>query len=247
MSISKRDAIKAQRTKKKRQQRRNTLLWAVGIIIVLLLLFASPTIINALKPAGAFVRITPPAYPMENGKTIGSPNAKVKIVVYEDYQCPSCKLFTENVEKQLLASSYITNGQVNYELMMYPFLDRNSITKESHQAANASMCALDQGHFWDFHAILFANQGTAENAGAFTDKRLQAFAESLGLDMNAFNSCFKANKFSTQIEAELQQGTNSGVTGTPGVLVNGKIITPGLIPTYDDLKSAIDAALAGGG
>ena len=247
MSLNKRDAIKAQRTKKKRQKRMSTVLWAIGIIILVVILFASPTIINALKPAGAFVQITPMAYPMQNGKAIGNPNAKVKIMVYEDYQCPSCKLFTENDEKQLLTSSYITDGQVSYEVMMYPFIDTNSITKESHQAANASMCALEQERFWDYHAILFANQGTVENGGAFTDKRLQAFAQSLSLDMTAFNSCFKANKYSAEIEAEYQQGVTAGVTGTPGVFLNGQLVTPGYVPTYDNLKSAIDAALAGGG
>jgi len=247
MTISKRDAIKAQRTKKKRQQRMTTVLWVGGIIILLILLLASPTIYNALKPAGAFVKITPEAYPMVNGKSVGNPDAKVKLVVYEDYQCPSCKLFTENDEKLLLTSSYITDGQVYYEVKMFPFIDTNTITKESQQAANASMCALDQGHYWDYHAILFANQATVENSGGFTDKRLQAFAESLGLNMTDFNSCFKANKFSTQIDAEHQEGLAAGVTGTPGVLLNGQMVTPGYVPTYDNLKSAIDAALAGAG
>lgn len=246
MTTGKRDAIKAQRTKKKRQRRMNTLLWVGGIIILLILLLASPTIYNSLKPAGAFVRITPEAYPMQNGKTIGDPNAKVKVVVYEDYQCPSCKLFTEDVEKKFLSSSYIANAQVYYEVKMYPFIDTNSITKESQQSANASMCALEQGHFWDYHAILFANQG-AENGGSFTDKRLQAFAESLGLDMTQFNSCFKSDKYRTQIDTEHQQGIDAGVTGTPGVLVNGTIVTPGYIPTYDNLVAAIDAALANTG
>ncbi len=224
-----------------------TILWVVGIILVIILLLASPTIYNALKPAGIFVQITPQSYPMQSGNTIGSPNAKVKIVVYEDYQCPSCKLFTENDEKQLLSSSYISAGQVSYEVLMFPFIDSNSITKESHQAADASMCALEQERFWDYHAILFANQGSTENGGAFTDKRLQAFAQSLGLDMNKFNSCFKANKYSSEIEAEYQQGVKAGVTGTPGVFLNGKQVTPGYVPTYDNLKSAIDTALAGGG
>lgn len=247
MSISKRDAIKAQRTKKKRQQRMNTLLWVGGFIVLLILLFISPTIYNSLKPAGSFVRITPEAHPMENGKTIGDPNAKVKIEVYEDFQCPSCKQYVGTVETQLVHSTYITNGQVYYEFMHYPFIDTNSLTKESHQAANASMCALEQGRFWDYHDILFANQGAVENGGSFNDKRLQAFAESLGLDMTAFNKCFNADKFSAEIEAEYQKGVSIGVTGTPTVFLNGTQVTPGYVPTYDEIKSAIDAALATGG
>ncbi len=247
MTISKRDAIKAQRTKKKRQQRMNTLLWVGGFIVLLILILISPTIYNSLKPAGSFVRITPEAHPLENGKTIGDLNAKVKIEVYEDFQCSSCKQYASTVEKQLVDSTYITSGQVYYEFVQYPFIDSNSITKESHQAANASMCALEQGRFWDYHDILFANQGTVENGGAFNDKRLQAFAESLGLDMTAFNKCFSANKYSAEIEADFQKGVAAGVTGTPTVFLNGTQVTPGYVPTYDEIKSAIDTALASGG
>jgi protein-disulfide isomerase len=246
MTINRRDAIKAQRTKKKRQQRMNTILWVGGFIILLIAILISPTIYNSLKPAGSFTRITPEARPLENGKTIGNPNAKVKIEVYEDFQCPSCKLYTDDAEKQLFQSTYITNGQVYYIERLFPFIDSGSITKESHQAANASMCALELGRFWDYHDILFANQG-AENSGAFSDKRLQAFAESLGLDMTAFNSCFSANKYSADIEADYQMGIAAGVNSTPSVFLNGTEITPGYRPTYDQLKTAIDAALASGG
>jgi protein-disulfide isomerase len=246
MTGYKREEIKAQKTKKKRRQRMITLLTVVGIIVLLVLFFATPTIINALKPAGSFVAITPVARPMVSGKTIGNPNAKLKIEVYEDFQCPACKEFTTTVEPQLLQSTYITSGQVYYEFIDYPIIDSNSLTKESHQAANASMCALAQGRFWDYHDILFANQA-GENSGAFSDKRLVAFAESLRLDMTAFNKCFKSNTYSSAINTDYQKGVAAGITSTPTVLLNGKEVTPGVVPTYDQLKSAIDTALAGGG
>jgi protein-disulfide isomerase len=246
MTLSKRDEIKAQRTKKKRRQRLITLLTVVGIIIVLVLFFATPTIINMLKPAGSIVAITPVARPMENGKGIGDPNAKVVIEIYEDFQCPNCKEYTTQDESQLIDSSYIANGQVYYIFRQYPFLDANTITKESQQAANASMCAMEQGRFWDYHDILFANQGASENAGAFSDKRLQAFAESLGLDMTAFNKCFSADKYKADIQADLQKGQAANVSGTPSIFINGALLSAGAVP-YDQIKSAIDAAIASGG
>ena len=79
MTISKREAIKAQRTRKKRQQRMNTLLWVGGFIVILVLILITPTIYNTLKPAGDFVRITPVAYPLVDGKAIGNPDAKGNI------------------------------------------------------------------------------------------------------------------------------------------------------------------------
>ena len=247
MSISKRDAIKAQRTRKKRRQRMNTVLYVGGFIVLLVLVLISPTIYNSLKPAGSFVQITPETHPLENGKTIGDTNAKVEVQVYEDFQCPNCKTYADSIEKQLVDSSYITDGQAYYVFMQFPFLDSNSITKESHQAANASMCAMEQGRFWDYHDILFANQGAVENGGAYNNKRLQAFAESLGLNMDEFNQCFNADKYATEIEADYQEGIAAGVKGTPTVIVNGQILTPGYVPTYDEITSAIDTALASGG
>ena len=246
MTINRRDAIKAQRTKKKRQQRMRTVLGVGGFIILVVLILISPTIYNSLKPAGSFIRITPVAYPFENGKSLGDPNAIVKIEVYADFQCPACKEFTDSVEMQLFQSTYISSGQVYFEFMNWPFIDTGKVTKESHQSANAAMCANEQGRFWDYHDILFANQ-SGENLGAFTDKRLQTFAESLGLDMTAFNKCFKADKYSAEVEAEYQKGISLKVDSTPTVILNGQILSPGFIPTYAQLKSAIDAALASGG
>jgi len=247
MTISKRDAIKAQRTRKKRQQRMNTILWVGGFILILIIILITPAIYNALKPAGDFVKVTPVAYPLVDGKAIGKPDANVKIEVYADFQCPACKGYAESTEKQLLESNYITNGQVNYTFRQFPFLDSQSATKESHQAANASMCAMEQGRFWDYHAILFANQGVVENGGSFNNKRLTAFAESLGLDMTSFNSCFNNNKYSSDIEADYQMGGAAGVNRTPSILINGVNPFPEYIPTYEELTAKIDATLAGGG
>ena len=246
MTVSKRETIKAQRTRKKRQQRMNTLLWVGGFILLLVIILISPSIYNALKPAGDFATITPVPYQLVAGKAIGNPNAKVKIAVYEDFQCPACKGYTESVEMPLLTSSYITDGLVYYEFMQYPFLDTQSIAKESHQAANASMCALEQDRFWDYHNIVFINQGN-ENSGSYNDKRLQAFAESLGLDMKAFNDCFTANKYSGDIEADYESGVSLGVNRTPSILINGSNQFPTYIPTYEELTTAIDAALQSGG
>jgi protein-disulfide isomerase len=142
----------------------------------------------------------------------------------------------------LVTQNYVATGKARYVFRQYPFLDTNSATKESHQAANASMCANEQGRFWDYHDILFVNQN-GENVGAFSDKRLVAFGETIGLDMNKFNECFKANRYKDQIEKDKADGEKAGVQGTPSVFVNGQIIRPGFVPTYQDISTAIDAAL----
>jgi protein-disulfide isomerase len=246
MSLSKREDIKIQRLRKKRQQRQAMLFGVGGFSLLVVLLIALPTIINDLRPAGEFVRITPIARPMVEGKSMGDPNAPVVIEVFEDFQCPACKTFAETVEKELVASDYITSGLVYVQFRQFPFIDDGVATRESDQSANASMCALEQGRFWEYHDMLYANQN-GENKGAFVDRRLVAFAEALGLDMKQFNDCFEQNTYRSEIESDIEIGRTYGVTGTPSIFVNGAQVTPGYVPTYDELINAIESALAAGG
>jgi protein-disulfide isomerase len=136
----------------------------------------------------------------------------------------------------------VATGQVYYVYRHFPFLDDQAINKESDQAANASMCAAEQNRFWDYHDMLFANWN-GENQNAFSNNRLIAFAEALDLDMQAFNECFESNAYEEEIDAELAEGQSIGIQGTPSVLVNGLLISPGLVPSFDDIAAAVNNAL----
>ncbi len=246
MSTSKREEVKAQRMRRKRQQRMNMFMIVGGIVLILVALFISPYIVNAMRPVGTITPITEVDRPYEDGRAIGNADAPVMVEVFTDFQCPSCKQYSETIEMALINSEYIANGQVYYIFRQFPFIDRYSITKESHQAANASMCANEQGRFWDYHDILFANWN-GENDGAFNDKRLVAFAETLDLNMDQFNACFKDNTYEAEITADYDLGLGYGVSGTPTIFVNGQVVRPGYVPTYEELAQEIDAALAAGG
>ena len=241
---SKRQAIREQREKKQRQQRITTILVLAGVAIIIAAFLIIPSIQRATAPVGEIVTAQPQNRPMVDGTKMGDPNAPVLLQVFEDFQCPSCRQYSQDVEPSVV-ETYVATGKVYYEFHEYPFLDDSSATKELDQAANASMCAAEQNRFWDYHDTLFANWN-GENQGAFVDKRLVAFAETVGLDMNAFNSCFDSNKYKDQINADLNLGTQLGVTGTPSVFVNGQIVKPGFIPSFQDIQQAVDAALAGG-
>jgi protein-disulfide isomerase len=108
------------------------------------------------------------------------------------------------------------------------------------------MCAGDENRFWDYHDMLFANWN-GENQGAFSDKRLVAFAEAIGLDMPAFNACFDATLHEAEINTDLELARNSGVTGTPSVMVNGRIISPGFVPSFQQISDVVEAELANSG
>ncbi|HEX6303967.1 MAG TPA: thioredoxin domain-containing protein, partial [Anaerolineales bacterium] len=149
--------------------------------------------------------------------------------------------FTEDIEP-LVIENYVSGGQVRYVFRHFPFLDDQAAGSESDQPASASMCAAEQGRFWDYHDMLFANWN-GENQGAFIDKRLVAFAEALNLDMDEFNACFEQNEYQDVIAEDLAAGRQAGVTGTPSVLVNGSMISPGFVPSFQDIEAAVRAEL----
>jgi protein-disulfide isomerase len=238
--MSKRQEIRDKRIRQQKQQR----LIIIVMVVIGALLVAAALIYPSLKPVGDIVSITPRTFNTTvDRNSLGDPNAPVKLDVWEDFQCPACASFTQQIEP-LIITNYVETGKVFYTFHNYPFIDSMVATKESHQAANASLCAADQDRFWDFHDMLYTNWN-GENQGAFSDKRLVAFAQDLGLDMSSFNTCFNQDKYASEIEQDFTEGQQKGVTGTPSVFVNGVEVTPGYVPSFDQLSAVIDAALAG--
>jgi protein-disulfide isomerase len=238
---SKRQVVREKRKQQQRRQRLVVILVVAGIALLIAGALAYPSIRNSLQPVGEVIPITPQSRPMADGTALGDPNAPVRIDIYEDFQCPACRSYSEQIEGQVV-ENYVATGQVYYVFRHFPFLDDRVTTKESDQAANASMCATEQGRFWDYHDILFANWD-GENQGAFSDNRLTAFAESIGLDMETFNACFQENRYQEEIEADLAAGRRANVQGTPSLFVQGQQVTPGFVPSYQEISAAIEAAL----
>ncbi len=166
--------------------------------------------------------------------------------VWEDFQCSGCLSYSRSLEPQVI-QTFVDTGKVYYTFHFYPFIDGGQ--GESHDAANAAMCAAAQGKFWDFHAIAFANW-LGENAGSYTKDRLTAFAQDIGLNMTDFNKCFAADTYAAEIQKDVTAGDALGVPPTPGIFVDGKMVVssagPNYIPSFDDISKAINAALNGG-
>lgn len=207
--MSKRQAMRAKRERQARMQR----VGLIGIIVVGALLVATALIYPNLKPIGEIATRDPGVHPMANDNAMGDPNAPIKMEEFSDFQCPYCARFHEETEWQI-TNSYVTDGTVYFVYRSYG----NFIGPESKAAAEAAYCAGDQDKYWEYHDILFANQ-TGENVGAFTDRRLGAFAETLSLDMDAFNSCFSSGKYTDRVQQDYSDGTAAGVTGTPAFLI----------------------------
>ncbi len=156
--------------------------------------------------------------------SIGKKNAPVTIVEFADFQCPFCKEFNDKLFPRI-KSQFIDSGKVRFVYMHYPFLGEESV-----HAAEATECAKEQGKFWQFHDLLFKNQG-AENAGVYAIDNLKKYASELNLDQVKFDACVDTRKFQKEVQEQQLLGTDYGVASTPTIFINGKKFE-GVIPLY---------------
>ena len=248
--MSKRTEI---RERRRREQIRNRIIVIVLVVVgALLVTFALilPSLNTARTAASAtqtavnatpvpVITITPRVFNTTvNNNHLGDPNAPVKVDTYEDFRCSACLYYTQNVEP-LVIQNYVETGKVYYTYHFFIVIDGNDGTDASYRAANAALCAGEQGHFWDYHDTLYANQ-LSESASLFTDARLESMAENLKLNMTAFNQCYQAKKYASVVQNDIAEGQKLNITGTPSVFVNGN-----LVANISQTTQTIDTTLAG--
>ena len=248
--MSKRQEI---RERRRREQIRNRII-VIALVVVgaLLVTFAlilpsinsATTASNATKTAEnatpvPVVTITPRVFTTKvDGVHLGDPNAPVKVDAYEDFRCSACLYYTQTDEPQII-QNYVDAGKVYYTFHFFIVIDGNDGSDASNRSANAALCASEQGRFWDYHDTLYANQIT-ENASLYTDARLVTMAENLKLNMTAFNQCYQAKKYASDIQKDMAQGQSLNISGTPSIFVNGTLVS-----NFSLTTQAIDTALAG--
>jgi len=163
------------------------------------------------------------------GRLRGDPQAPVMIVEFSEFQCPFCQKAQATI-KELLAKY---PGQVRLAFRDFPL---RQVHPQAQMAAEASRCSGDQGKFWEYHDLLFANP-TKLDADS-----LREHAHQLGLDESQFSSCLSGEKFKAKIDEDLQEGIRAGVTGAPGFFINGVFIS-GAQP-FAVFEKVIEAELA---
>jgi protein-disulfide isomerase len=234
--MSKRAELRERRLRQARQRQ----MAFIGGTAVLALAVIGYLIYANTRPLGEFVTIEKAAFPHADGKALGLAEAPATILVFSDFQCPFCQLFATSVEKQLI-DDYVAAGEVRLEYRHYIVVDGNVGGSESRRSAEASECASAQGDFWNYHDMLFANQ-QGEGRGAFSDRRLKAFADALGYNTSEFNGCFDSRRYASQVQADEQLARTMGVDSTPTVFVNSTQIQNPL--DLSEFQRLIEAALA---
>jgi protein-disulfide isomerase len=159
----------------------------------------------------------------------GPGNAPVTIVEFSDFQCAYCQVMAETLKR-------IVNDFGNSVRVVYRQYPNQKIHPFAEKAAEASLCANEQGKFWEMHDLMF------QDSDNLKVEDLKAKAVKLGLAKEAFDSCLDSNRHETRVKKDYVEAMQSGITGTPSIVINGRIFS-GAWP-YEEIVPIIKEELA---
>ncbi len=209
-----------------------------AILVAAILVSGSLLYVNSMKslegnlPAQAGRPKNNAQVSIGDSPVLGDKNAKITIVEFADFRCPFCERFYRDSEKQIILN-YVNTGKAKFVFKNYAFLGQESVW-----ASEAAECANEQGKFWEYHNWLYDNQAPESNLAYYSKANLIKYAGKVGLDTAKFSSCLNSDKYSGKVAAELNEGKNAGVNGTPTVFINGQSVV-GAQP-FSVFKSIID-------
>ena len=159
------------------------------------------------------------------GGPVGSP---VTIIEFSDFQCPFCSRVNPSIDQ----AKATFGDKVRFVFRQFPL----NIHPQAPKAAEASLCANEQGKFWEMHDALFANQQK------LSVPDLKATALTIGVDAAKFDACLDSGKMAEIVARDMADGQTAGVSGTPALFVNGRFIN-GAVP-YEELAKVINDELS---
>ena len=155
---------------------------------------------------------------------LGPADAKVKVVIFSDFECPFCRR----------AAAPVAKLQKHYNVaLIYMHYPLELAHPHAEGAARAAWAAQQQGKFWQMHDALFAQSP----ALAWDD--VKGYAKSIGLDLKRFTADVESPAAKAAVAADKAQGGNAGVDGTPTFFVNGR-----RAETIEQLQEGIREALS---
>ena len=174
--------------------------------------------------------LTPPRVDLEATRLVRGPaEAPVTIMTFSDYQCPYC------IRSEPVLAEVLERYPEDVRLIHRHF-PLDSIHPQARPAAEAAMCADEQGRFWDYHDAIFARSGRLE-ADSFAE-----IGRELELDLDALGQCMGERRYQAFVQTDFEAGEAAGVTGTPAFFVNG-IALKGARDA-DEISRVIDSELA---
>jgi protein-disulfide isomerase/uncharacterized membrane protein len=150
--------------------------------------------------------------------------ASVVMIEFSDFECGHCARAFRNLKTVLPRFG----NDVSLVFHHFP-LDSScnpNVTGKAHRfaclAAMASECAAEQGKFWEYHDLLFANQSSLDR------DNLLRYADQLSIDRSKFLACLESDRPRRRIEQDVSEGKRLGVASTPTFFLNGRFVAGAL-------------------
>lgn len=165
----------------------------------------------------------------------GAADAPITILEYSDLECPFCKVFHQSMVRVMQEYP----GKVRWVYRHAPLVQ---LHQKAPAEANAAECAAAQGKFWEFTDVVFATTGSNDSLDL---TKLPDYAKQAGVtDAAAFKKCVDENTFKDKVDAQLADGIQAGLEGTPFNMIikadGTKTQLGGGVP-YEQLKAIIDS------
>mgnify|MGYP003113714975 CR=1 FL=1 len=168
---------------------------------------------------------------------MGPVDAPVVMIMYSDFRCPFCAKFSREVEPALI-EKYVDGGDLRIEWVDLPIFG-----KESMMTARAGRAAADQGRFWEFTEVVFADAPDRGHPDLGEEELVGYAAEAGIVDLDRFRADMTSDKYDEAIRADYQAATALGATSTPTFLINGTgIVGARSVETF---RTVIDNSLDG--
>ena len=170
-----------------------------------------------------------------SGVSIGPEDAEITVTEFSDFQCPFCAIASglpswisqyESQYGDLIGISKKIKDLAKEGKLRFVYVPMNFLGQESVYAAQAALCADEQGKFWEMHDALFIAHDSKENNGKFEKDKLETIAGSInGLNAATFNDCLESDSTLTEAQSINQAANSVDVTGTPSFFVNGQKVS----------------------
>ncbi|MEU0565679.1 thioredoxin domain-containing protein [Nonomuraea sp. NPDC005983] len=224
------EALQAQDQAQDKRRRGIALsLSAIGAFVVVLAAVLVVAKVGSTTDEGGAQVVRPDSHRLQTAA-----DGKVTLVEFLDFECEACGAAFPVIEQ--LREQY--TGRVTFVARYFPIASHFN----AERAARAVEASAQQGKFEAMYQRMYQSQKRWAEKKTPADELFRSFAQSLGLDMATWEKAYQAPATLTRINKDVADGKALGVEGTPTFFLNGKKIQP---RSTDDIKAAIDAALAG--
>jgi protein-disulfide isomerase len=216
---------------------KRNLIWAIigalaAVIVIAVLSIGAnniPQSTQVEEPAQEQTAQGAPVVAAVHSRSVGPDTAQVTITEHADFGCITCNSWHQQGIKEQIIDKY--GDQVQFVWRDFPV-----ITPDSPKAAEAGLCAHDQGQFWLYHDLLY------ENAPLLGSDDLKRYAADLGLNTEQFDQCLDSGQHQAAVEQDLRYALEQGYRGVPSFTVNDQVLIGP--PSFEQLSAVIDQLLA---